>query len=186
MKKLILISFLVLIVNGLYSQSDPPENPFSRCDSAVRSYPYFGPCISPYAAFIGGVEFLNPTMWEAGMAFNIADIRGIYSGGRFGPTITYKRSLNSGLHGMDFDLGLYTYITLGLNYNYYTDGVNKIGGFKPFIGTTIFHCEISYGYNFFSNKKNPFEELTHHVFKLRYYLPIPVRKQPRQREWSNE
>ncbi len=69
----------------------------------------------------------------------------------------------------------FTFITLGINANSYTDFDKYNLGVKPFIGIGPGEISLTYGYNFqIIDHKIP--DLNKHCFSLRYHLPVRGRK----------
>lgn len=154
-------------------QSRDADTTSRSVDSIEYRYPYFGHHIPPYFGVIGGYEGFKSSYWEAGLIFNIAPVWiSSKTGGIVGGTISYKRNFQNNIQAFESEIGFYSPVSLGLNFNYtFTENHNTFGC-KPFIGISVYHLQFLWGYNFFSAKKNEIQDLRHSTFKIRYSLPL--------------
>ncbi|MCF8370057.1 MAG: hypothetical protein K9H64_00445 [Bacteroidales bacterium] len=143
------------------------------CFEKKYKYPFYGPHVPPYIALQIGYDGFNSSFLEAGLAFNIGHICVSSSTGAIvGGSTSYKRHFSNNIEGIETEIGFYSVVSMGVNINYtYTEKFSTIG-VKPFIGVSLYHFQLLWGYNFFSDKKNGIENLPHSSFKLRYTIPL--------------
>lgn len=82
---------------------------------------------------------------------------------------------HSELKGANFSVWGSMLFDIGLTQSYYEKGDERTWATKPFIGLGIYGISFTYGYNFYLTK-NEMEELSNHVFAMRYFFPIIGRK----------
>lgn len=168
-----------MIGGSCISQTDSIATPGDtivdiNTDTIPFHYPYYGPRVPEYFGIVGGYEGFSHNCWEAGLVFNIGEI---YSElGNTGPMagimLTYKRSLSGRLSTVEAEVGLYTQLAIGLGFNEnFYEGTGTFG-FRPFLGTNLWHFQIIAGYNFYSKNRADIAELDHFTVKIRYVLPI--------------
>jgi hypothetical protein len=117
--------------------------------------------------------YVNNQTIEIGTAINLSDNYSYFKGGMtLGPSLTYKRYIEKSINAIEFDLGFYSLLTFGIGTNYNFSTTDDLLAFKPFIGTTFYHFQLTYGYNFFSDKRNDNFKLNHNCIKLRLMIPI--------------
>lgn len=140
-----------------------------------RKYPYAKGYSPFFLGFVGGYNFLKAQEIEAGLALNY------YEGlTRFGMTtgyqLIYKRSLEREQNAIDLELGVYGVITAGFGVNYNFSNDVSAFGFKPFVGTSIYHFQLIYGFNFLRKKKQEWYQLPRHSLSIRYVIPLKANK----------
>ena len=93
--------------------------------------------------------------------------------GIFGPSLSYKRYLEKKINSLNFDVGFYWFITFGVGINYnFTQNGNNLTGFKPFIGLSAYNFQLTYSYNFFSERNNKELQLGHNNISLKFIIPL--------------
>lgn len=156
-------------------QTDTLINPPIRIhnDTIIQlpKWPYINGRTPPIIGLLVGYNFYKDPMIEIGTTINLSDNTG-NKGVTFGPSLIYKRYINKNINAIDVDFGFYFPLTFGLGANYNFSSTDNMVGFKPFIGTTFAHFQLTYGYNFFSDKKNENLKLSHHCIKLSLTIPL--------------
>jgi len=178
-----LVKFISLIISlgiscGINAQNDLIDslNTRSNVDTSKYiyqepKYPYFGPNIPPYIAIVGGIDGIRTSFWELGLTFNVLTTEmhpntGAILGGAF----SYKKHFSKNIQATELELGFYSFLSMGLNFNYSYSGLDKTFGVKPFLGICLYHFQILWGYNFYA--KTSISELNHSTIKFRYSIPI--------------
>lgn len=141
-----------------------------------RRYPYIKGYAPPFLGLIAGYGFLKPQEVELGLAFNLSS--GLVKYGMTGGyQLLYRRAIEREQNAVDLELGVYGIVAMGIgvNYNFSTDG--SAFGFKPFIGTSIYHFQLLYGYNFIRKQKRDWYDLPKHSLTLRYVIPLKASKE---------
>lgn len=143
-------------------------------DTIPFHYPYYGPRIPEYFGVVGGYEGFSTNCWEAGFVFHIGEFYSSVSanGQIAGFMITYKRSFSGRLNTIEAEVGIYTPFAIGFGFNENFYEGSRTFGFRPFIGTSLWHFQAMAGYNFYSSKQSDIAELDHFTVKIRYVLPI--------------
>ncbi len=141
-------------------------------DTIPYKYPYLGSHVPPWFGIIGGYEGFRTDCWHAGIVFNLGEIYSeIGRGDLAGIILNYKRSFSGQLNTFEAELGIYTTLAFGFGFNQnFSDG-SRTFGFRPFLGTSLWHFQVLAGYNFYS-KNQEIEELYHFTLQLRYTLPL--------------
>ncbi len=164
---------LCLMAPGILCAQSKQKNSKKEYYKYKYQYPYFGPSIPPYLAITGGYEGFKSDYWAIGIACNAA---GSYIsppiGGYIGPTLLYKSDFSRQIQSVELELGMYSFVCMGLNFNYHFTQEYNTKGFKPFIGIGAFHAQFIWGYNFFSNRNNQIAGLRHSTIQFRYTIPI--------------
>jgi hypothetical protein len=149
------------VLNGDTTYSSIPKWPYFK----QRSPEFFG-------ALIGGNFYSDPNI-ELGVIINAGDFDNIKTGGIFGPSLSYKRYTQKDISSFNFDVGLYFLGALGIGTNYtISDKGESFWGFKTFAGIALYHFQLTYCYNFFSEKNNRDMQLGHHNVSLKLAIPI--------------
>jgi len=141
--------------------------------NCIQKYPYFK-VTPPLLGFIIGYDFLQTKQVEFGFILNFGGNYGFKRGVMSGPSVTYKKNLYSNINSIDLDIGIYSPIVLGLGINSNFNTTDHLLGFRPFIGTSFYHMQLTYGYNFFRNSKNEVLDINHHT--VQFKLAIPVKR----------
>ena len=147
----------------------------------VHDYPieqkkleYKWPYIYYVPKYIGlnlGVQGFGQPMFQGGLALNLLEFDGV-AGGMLGANALYKRNFAEDVESYNFELGVYTFFCLGLNFNYNIQNEYGTFGVKPFIGIALYNFQLLYGFNFFSKKNNQIPGLRSNHFELRYVIPL--------------
>jgi hypothetical protein len=135
-------------------------------------YPYFKNETPPLIGLLLGYNFIQSRELILGVMWNTSINNGLKTGMMSGPSLNYAYNLDNKIHRFDLDLGLYSPISAGIGANYTFSGSQRIFGFKPFIGTTFYHVQLLYGYNFFGKKNNDIMQIAHHHLQLRAVIPL--------------
>ena len=136
-----------------------------------RNYPYAKGYSPFFLGFVGGYNFLKAREIEAGLALNFYE--GLTDFGMTtGYQLIYKRSLEREQNAIDLELGVYGVISMGIGVNYTFSNDVSAFGFKPFIGTSIYHFQLLYGYNCIRKKKQEWYQLSRHSLSIRYVIPL--------------
>ena len=166
MKQLVAMAFLFHF--SLVSQAQLDTNKF-----IPSKWPYFGQNIPAYIGVIIGYEGFKSSYFETGINYNLAPLTVYPSSGAFaGIQFLYRKNFIHNIQAFEIDIGIYSPVSLGVNFNYNFDGTNTTRGFKPFIGTSIYRLQIIYGYNIFSDKRNKIVPLNHSTLTVRYEIPV--------------
>lgn len=136
-----------------------------------RRYPYVKGYSPTFIGLVAGYNFLNPQEVELGLSYNMSSGLRKY-GMTGGYQLLYRRAIEREQNTVDLEMGIYGIVALGIgtNYNFSNDG--SAFGFKPFIGTSIYHFQLLYGYNFLRKKKQEWYQLNKHSLTLRYIIPV--------------
>jgi hypothetical protein len=171
---------LALIISLFFSslcaaQSDTvvQDTAWMDFDTIPFKWPYYGPYIPPWYGVVAGYEGWNLHCWEVGVAFHLANFHSDNKKGQItGGMLTYKQSFTGRLKTVELEAGFYTPFTIGvgLNENFY-EGTATFG-FRPFIGTSLWHIQLIAGYNFYSKRQTNISDLDHFTLKFRYVLPV--------------
>ena len=137
----------------------------------IRKYPYFKDT-PPLLGLILGYDFTRTNQFEFGFMLNLSESDGTRTGVMIGPSLTYKRNFESNINSIDLDIGVYSPLVLGFGINSNFNETDHLLGFRPFIGTSFYHMQITYGYNFFRNKKNENLKLNHHSVQFKLVIPL--------------
>ena len=141
-----------------------------------RKYPYARYYTPSFFGLIAGYNFLKAKEVELGVVYNLAETTTEF-GMTGGYQLVYKRSLERDLNAVDLEMGVYGLISLGVGANYtFAENVSAFG-FKPFVGTSIYHFQLLYGYNIVRKKKQEWYQLSRHSLSLRYVIPLKANKQ---------
>jgi len=159
-----------------YSEYEYQTNYEQDESDYMRKYPYVKGYAPSFVGLVAGYNFLKAQEIEVGLAINYYEGLTHY-GMTSGYQLIYKRSLEREQNAIDLELGVYGILSMGIgvNYNFSNDG--SAFGFKPFIGTSIYHFQLLYGYNFLSKKKQQWYELPRHSLSIRYVLPLKASKE---------
>ena len=145
-------------------------------DDYKPKYPYAKNYTPAFLGLVVGYNFLNAKEIEAGLTYNFVEMITDF-GMTGGYQLLYRRSLERELNAIDFEMGVYGLLSMGLGVNYnFSDNVSSFG-FKPVIGTSIYHFQLLYGYNFLRKKKQEWYQLPVHSLSIRYVLPLKASKQ---------
>ena len=163
-------------------------NSFSQTDSVTINYtadtidpddtikahwPYIKNKTPQLVGALVGYNFLQNHEMEIGTILNITESIGTTTGMMMGPSLLYRRSIDRNLNAVDFNLGFYWVLSCGLGVNYnFDDKKNHLTGVRPFIGITLYHIQLLYGYNFYNGKNNDMLKLKHAALTLRLAIPI--------------
>lgn len=162
-----------LICSAAISQARDADTTVYSTDSVEYKYPYYGHWIPPYIGIIGGYEGFKSNYWEAGLVFNIVPSRVTpKTGAIIGGVVSYKKNFSNSIQAFEAEVGFYSFLSLGVNFNYTFTTIHNTFGVKPFIGISIYHLQFLWGYNLFSDKKNEIQDLRHSTFKIRYSIPL--------------
>jgi len=137
----------------------------------IQKYPYFKDT-PPLLGLIIGHDFLQPKQLAFGFMLNLSESDGLKTGMMFGPSLTYKRNFETTISTIDLDIGLYSPLVFGFGINSNFNETDHLLGFKPFIGTSFYHMQLTYGYNFFRNSKNEKLKLSYHSVQFKLVLPL--------------
>lgn len=178
--RLILVFLLIGCVTSSFGQtyysvryldySNYDENDYKR------RYPYVKGYSPQFLGLVTGYRFLESQEVELGLMYNV-----ISGPTDFGITggyqLLYRRAIERKQNAIDLELGVYGVISagIGVNYNFSNDG--SAFGFKPFIGTSMYHFQLLYSYNFMRRKKQEWYELPRHGLTIRYVIPIKASKE---------
>ena len=141
-----------------------------------RKYPYVKGYAPSFVGLIAGYSFLKTKEVEIGVSYNFME--GLTDFGMTaGYQLLYRRSIERSQNAVDLEMGMYGVISMGIgmNYNFSNDG--SAFGFKPFVGTSIYHFQFLYGYNFLRKKKQEWYQLSRHSLSIRYLIPLKASKQ---------
>lgn len=182
MRTLFIILFFIssLSYGQKNSKNDSITQAILNSDSLKlpAKWPYIKNRTPEFIGALVGYNFYADQNFEIGAIMNIADADGVPGavvGSIVGPSLSYKRYLLKNVNSINFDLGIYDYIAIGLGTNYtFSDEGESFWGFKPFIGLSVFHFQLTYGYNFFSEKNNRDMQLGHHNVTLRLAIPLSL------------
>ncbi len=146
----------------------------SNAQTTTSKWPYYGDKIPSYIGVCGGYEGLKTNNFEVGIVSNIKNIAVTPAvGGMVGGSLFYKKNMSfNNVYSYEVEFGMYSGLVLGLNYNYNVTSVNKIHGFKPFVGLAFYNVQLFYGYSFYNSKDDAKNELRHNRITLRYVLPV--------------
>lgn len=135
-------------------------------------YPYFKNVSPPLLGLLIGYNIYENHQIEFGLIKSVGIDGGPPTGILIGSSITYGYNLDKQLHNVAVEWGFYSVVSagLGLNYNFNTN--SQLLGFRPFIGTSIYHIQLLYGYNLFRNSKNSELDLSHHSLEIQVAIPI--------------
>jgi hypothetical protein len=129
----------------------------------------------PAIGLIGGLSGFRSPNFEIGLGYNLIETRPEnkkFTKPFFGFSLsTDINSNNIDFIGENLNLWINFLFVLGLNQNYYKNADFETWGIKPFIGLEFYGVSFIYGYNIFLNQ-NKINELSNHVFSIRYFLPI--------------
>lgn len=139
-------------------------------------YPYIKNYTPPLLALQLGYDFFQTNQIELGALINFSDNYDIKTGSFIGPSLSYKRILDTKTNTIGLGFGFYLPLSLGFDFNYNFNESNHVFGFKPFIGTMLYNIQLLYGYNLFKNKNNNSLNLNHHSLTVRIAIPIKVFK----------
>lgn len=177
MHHLIKVGFFVFIANLSFGQEFNPSLYVPR----VVSYPavqkkieYKWPHHYNVPKFIGlvvGYQGVRSSFYQMGLALNFVEMHSV-PGGMLGGQLLYKRHFSENIQSYSAEIGFYQIICGGLNFNYHTQEAHGTFGVKPFIGLSIYHIQLMFGYNVYSNKNNEIAPLTHASIELRYVIPL--------------
>lgn len=158
-----------------YSESEYPINYEQEESDYTRKYPYVKGYSPSFVGLVAGYNFLRGQEIEVGLALNSYEGHTKY-GMTSGLQLIYKRALEREQNAIDLELGVYGVVSMGIgmNYNFSNDG--SAFGFKPFVGTSIYHFQLLYGYNFLRKKKQQWYQLASHSLSIRYVLPLKANK----------
>lgn len=134
-------------------------------------WPYFDH-IPPFIGVIVGYEGFKSNYYEVGLAANFLRDRRITSGGMAGGQLIYKRHFRENIQSYEAEIGWYRLISIGINANYHVGEDRSTFAVKPFIGLCLYNFQVSWGYNFYSNKNNEISSLRHSNFQMKYVIPI--------------
>lgn len=141
-----------------------------------RKYPYIRNYTPAFLGLVVGYNFLKAQEVEAGLTYNFVETTTDF-GMTGGYQLLYRRSLERELNAVDLEMGIYGLVSMGMGVNYnFSDNVSAFG-FKPFIGTSIYHFQLLYGYNFIRKKKQEWYQLSRHSLSIRYVIPLKASKQ---------
>jgi len=145
-------------------------------DDYKRKYPYVKGYAPAFVGLVVGYNFLKAQEVEIGLSYNLNEGRT-----RFGMTsgyqLIYKRSIEREQNAVDLEMGVYSILSIGIGVNYNFSNDISAFGFKPFIGTSIYHFQLLYGYNFLRKKKQEWYQLSRHSLSIRYVIPLKASKE---------
>jgi len=177
MLKLIKVCFFVFCANLALCQE---FNPYLYVPKVV-SYPavqekiqYKWPHNHNVPKFVGlvvGYQGVRSSFYQMGLAVNFVEMLSL-PGGMLGGQLLYKRHFSENIQSYSAEIGFYQIICGGINFNYHVQEERGTFGVKPFIGLSIYHIQLMFGYNVFRDKKNTITPLTHGSLELRYVIPI--------------
>ena len=129
----------------------------------------------PAVGFVGGISGFKTNDYEIGLGINIMETRPLNKAFNK-PFLGISMAANFNAHhkdliGESLNLWFNGLIVMGLNQNWYSDGKFQTFGIKPFAGLEFYGISFIYGYNFFLNN-NEINELTNHIFSIRYFVPV--------------
>lgn len=127
--------------------------------------------VPKYVGLVIGYEGVRSSFYQMGLVLNLVEMEEM-PGGMVGGQLLYKRHFNENIQSYSAEIGVYQVICGGINFNYHVQGDRSTFGVKPFIGLSIYHVQLMYGYNIYSNKNNEITPLKHASFELRYVIPI--------------
>lgn len=180
--RLILCLVFLCFFTPTFAQSDYySEHHYSTSyeydeDDYKRKYPYVKGYAPAFLGLVVGYNFLKAQEVEIGVSYNL-------NGGptRFGMTsgyqLIYKRSLEREQNAIGLEMGVYGSLSMGIGMNYNFSNDISAFGFKPFIGTSIYHFQLLYGYNFLRKKKQEWYQLSRHSLSIRYVIPLKASKE---------
>lgn len=128
--------------------------------------------IPPSIGLVIGYEGFKTNYYQIGLAANFLRDYNMEIGGMAGGQLLYKRDFRDQIQSFEAEIGWYTFMNIGLNFNYHVSGDNSTFGVKPFIGFSAFNLQLNWGYNIYSNKKNEIAGLGHSNWELKYVIPI--------------
>jgi len=137
----------------------------------IQKYPYFKDT-PPLLGLTTGHNLLQSKQLEFGIMLNFGGNYGFKRGVMSGPSITYRRNFETTINTIDLDIGLYSPLVLGFGINSNFNETDHLLGFRPFIGTSFYHMQLTYGYNFFRNSKNENLKLSHHSVQFKLVIPL--------------
>lgn len=158
--------------NGKYGWEQYPEFDSRGLAYGQGIYPYWKGLVPPFVGIVTGLEGFKNYGYELGIAMNLGYLEEGTYGGLVGAILSFKNRFDKSYYSICAELGIYAPISLGLGYSYNSNGFDHTNSFRLFTGITIFHLQMLYGYNFYSNSMNQIPELFHHSFTLRYVLPV--------------
>ena len=176
MRVIICLVFL-FVLNGSFAQEY--YQPYYSYDydytydkeSYKRRYPYAKNYTPAFLGLVVGYNFLKAQEVEAGLTYNFVETTTEF-GMTGGYQLLYRRSLEREFNALDFEMGIYGLVSLGMGVNYnFSNDVSAVG-FKPFIGTSIYHFQLIYCYNFLRKKKQEWYQLPQHSLSIRYVIPL--------------
>jgi len=186
MRAILCYVFLLTFVNLTFAQgwyyTDAYSSPSSdynysySIDKYKRKYPYAKNYTPAFLGLVIGYNVLKGREVEAGLVYNFVENTTDF-GMTAGYQLIYKRSLERELNAVDLELGVYGLVSGGIDVNYNFSSNVSAFGFKPFIGTSIYHFQILYGYNFIRKQKQEWYNLPQHSLSIRYVLPLKANKQ---------
>lgn len=136
----------------------------------TNKWPYFNQT-PRYIGAVLGFEGFRSNFVEGGLAFNFVEFEDV-PGGMIGGNLLYKRNVSERIQSYEAEVGFYTILCGGINFNWNQFDNSGLLGVKPFIGVSIFNIHVMYGYNIFQNSKNTNSQLWHNSFTIRYVMPI--------------
>lgn len=141
-----------------------------------RKYPYIKNYTPAFLGLVVGYNFLKAQEIEAGLTYNFAETTTNF-GMTAGYQLMYRRSLEREMNAVDLEMGVFGLISLGMgvNYNFARNNVSAFG-FKPFVGTSIYHFQLLYGYNIIRKQKQEWYQLSRHSLSIRYVIPLKASK----------
>lgn len=152
-----------------YSDYDYNESDFEL------KYPYAKRNTPQFFGLVAGYNVLKAKEIEAGLVMNFFEGPNVF-GMTAGYQLLYRRSLEYDRNAVDLDMGIYGLVSMGIGVNYnFSRDVSAVG-FKPFIGTSIYHFQLLYGYNFLRKEKKEWFQLSSHSLSLRYLIPLKAAK----------
>lgn len=174
MKKVLLI-LMVLSVAAAKAQNPYDYFP-SHMDFPLRQKPveYEWPYIMhtpPYIGLIAGLEGFKSRFYQMGIALNASEIHET-RGGVFGTQFLYQRQWHENVERYQVELGFYTFLCMGLNFNRTRQDDFTTFGVKPFVGISLFNIQALYGFNLYNRNKNQIDAMQRSSFELRYVIPI--------------
>lgn len=141
-----------------------------------RKYPFARNYTPAFLGLVVGYNFLKAQEVEAGLTYNFVETNTDF-GMTGGYQLMYRRSLERELNAVDLEMGIYGLVSMGFGVNYNFSKDVSAFGFKPFIGTSIYHFQLLYGYNFLRKKKQEWYQLSQHSLSIRYVIPLKASKQ---------
>lgn len=182
--RLTIICVLVILVDFCQAQSYHPDNyepviDFDyeyNPDGYKRKYPYAKGYTPSFLGLVVGANVLKPQEIEVGLAYNFVETPTDF-GMTGGYQLIYKRSLERNMNTIDLEMGVYGLISVGMDVNYSFSKDASVFGFKPLIGTSFYHFQVLYGYNFIRRKKQEWYDLSRHSLSVRYVLPLKASKE---------